>query len=198
VDSETGRTDTASAKADSLNDAAVVARVAASERDALAQLYSRYGAVLLRYLLQLTPDRTLAEEILQDTLLAVWKQARTYEGRSSVRTWVFGIARRQAHNHLRQRAVVTDSVDVLEQMPSPDPDPQDALLTTIAREELAEALGGLVPTHREVLLLVLIDELSYEEAAEVLGVPVGTVKSRLHHARLAMRERLAQRREQDR
>ena len=72
----------------------VISRIAIGDRDALAELYACYQHTLFSYLLQLTPDHGLAEEILQDTLVAVWKCAQSYEGRSSVRTWLIGIARR--------------------------------------------------------------------------------------------------------
>jgi RNA polymerase sigma factor (sigma-70 family) len=190
--------DAAGTERDARDDAATLARVATGDRDALAELYHRHGVALLRYLLQLTPDHSLAEEILQDTLLAVWKHANAYAGRSSVRTWMFGVARRQAHNSLRRRGVSWEPVDALSDLPAPDPDPQDAVLAGMEREELAQALRDLAPTHREVLVLVLVDDLSYQEAAEVLGVPVGTVKSRLNHARGAVRALLARGRERDR
>lgn len=79
---------------------AVLDRIATGDRDALAHFYSTYQRPLFRYLCTLTPDQGLAEEILQDTLVAVWRSAGAFEGRSAVRTWVFGIARRQAHNAL--------------------------------------------------------------------------------------------------
>ena len=78
-------------------------RIAGGDREALTELYMSYRRPLFHYLLQLTPDYGLAEELLQDTLVAVWKSAHSFEGRSSVLTWLFGIARRQAHNTLRQR-----------------------------------------------------------------------------------------------
>ena len=86
-------------------DAALIARVAAGESAALAAVYERHGAALFGYLVRLAGDRGVAEEITQDTLLAAWRSAARFEGRSSVRTWLFGIGRRQAHNRLRGRRV---------------------------------------------------------------------------------------------
>src|SRR5260370_15743599 len=85
------------------DDAQLIRRIARGERQALSELYVRYQRPLFNYLLQLTPDYGLAEELLQDTLIAVWKSARSFEGRSSVLTWLIGIARRQAHHNPRQR-----------------------------------------------------------------------------------------------
>jgi RNA polymerase sigma-70 factor (ECF subfamily) len=165
----------------------ILRRVAAGDRQALSELYARHRQTLFRYLLQLTPDHHLAEEILQDTLVAVWQSARSFEGRSSAQTWLLGIARRQAHNTLRRRGVPLADPAELADLPASDPAPEDALLAGAARAELVAALRRLPPIHREVLVLVFVQELSYQEAAQVLGVPVGTVRSRLSHARRALR-----------
>jgi RNA polymerase sigma factor (sigma-70 family) len=165
----------------------VVERIAAGDRDALTALYTTYQAPLFRYLLQLTNDRGLAEEVLQDTLVAVWKSARTFEGRSSVQTWLIGIARRQAHNTLRRRALPRADVAELEILPSSNPEPEDAVLAKAEQEELATAIRWLSPVHREVLTLTFMHDLSYGEIARVVGVPEGTVKSRLSNAKRALR-----------
>src|SRR5579884_129171 len=168
-------------------DVAALRRIAGGDRQALTELYLRYRLPLFRYLLQLTPDHGLAEELLQDTLVAIWKSARTFEGRSSARTWIFGIARRQAHNTLRQRGLPLADPAELEALTAGDPEPEDAALASAERAELAGALRALAPIHREVLVLTFMQELSYQETAQVLGIPVGTVKSRLNHAKRALR-----------
>src|SRR5690606_10837606 len=94
-------------------DAALLARIAAEDRRAVAELYARHQRPLFRYLSQLTADHGLAEEILQDTIVAVWQSASTFEGRSAVRTWLFSIARRQAHNVLRRRGLPLAGEDAL-------------------------------------------------------------------------------------
>jgi RNA polymerase sigma-70 factor, ECF subfamily len=180
------------------DDLDTIRRIASGDRHALAELHARHRQTVFRYVLQLTPDRGLAEEILQDTLVAVWKGARTFEGRSSVRTWLLGIARRQAHNALRQRGLTLAAESELADLPARDPEPEAAAIASAEREELVEAFGRLGPVHREVLVLILVDDLSYQEAAAVLGVPIGTVKSRLSNARSAMRALLQAREGADR
>src|SRR5215472_10348028 len=96
------------------DDKQLVKRIGAGDRQALSELYTRYQRLLFNYLLQLTPDFGLAEELLQDTLVAVWKSACSFEGRSSVRTWLIGIARRQAHNTLRQHKIFLGNETELE------------------------------------------------------------------------------------
>ena len=169
----------------------LVARIAAGERDALAELYERFQRPLFRYLCQLTPDHGLAEEILQDTLVAVWKGAAGFAGRSRVQTWLIGIARRQAHNTLRRRALPLAGPDADIDVPDPGPDPEMHVLAQADRDELAAAVQRLAPAHREVLNLNFMQGLSYQEIAEIVGVPEGTVKSRLSNAKQALRTLLS-------
>jgi RNA polymerase sigma factor (sigma-70 family) len=176
-------------------DTQLVKRIVAGDRHALSELYGRYQRSLFNYLLQLTPDYGLAEELLRDTLVAAWKSARTFEGRSSVQTWLIGIARRQAHNTLRQRKLPLADESELEGLTATDPEPEDRMLASVVRDELVVAFKQLAPVHREVLVLILVEELSYQEAAEILAIPIGTVKSRLSNARSILRTLLTTREE---
>ncbi len=169
------------------DDCRLVRLVASGDRDALAELYARFGGTLFRYLLQLTNERGLAEEVLQDTLVGAWKSAGTFEGRSSVQTWLIGIARRQAHNSLRRRALPRADVEELDVLESSGPNPEDAAIAAAEREEVAAAIRWLTPAHREVLTLAFVDGLSYEEIATIAGVPEGTIKSRLSNAKRNLR-----------
>src|SRR5688572_7252285 len=85
----------------------LVQRVARGDRAGLEELYYRHGRALLQYLVQICSDRQVAEEVLLDALVAMWQGADHFAGRSSVRTWLFSIARRQAHNTLRRAQVPT-------------------------------------------------------------------------------------------
>lgn len=164
-------------------DLELMRRIASGEHRALEELYARHQLALFGYLLGLSPDRETAEEILQDTLLAVWRSAGSYEGRSPVRTWLIGVARRQAHDALRRRALpVEDGVD-LESVPSREPGPEELTLARVTARELEAGIRRLSPEHRQAIVLVLVEGLSYEQAARELGIPVGTVRSRLNAAR---------------
>lgn len=173
--------------APALDERHITQRIAAGDREALGELYACYQRTLFNYLLQLTPDYGLAEEILQDTLVAIWRSAHRFEGRSSLQTWLIGIARRQAHNTLRQRKLPFADEREMEGLAASESEPEAFALASIARDELAEAFRQLAPLHREALALVFVYELSYQETAAVLDVPVGTVKSRICHARRALR-----------
>lgn len=175
------------------DDGKMVQRVARGDRQALAELYARYQRPLFQYLLQLTPDYGLAEEMLQDTLVAVWKSAHSFEGRSSVLTWLIGIARRQAHNTLRRHKLPFVDGSELLALPASDPEPEEFTLASIERDELVAAFHQLAPMHREILALTFVQELSYQETAQVLGVPLGTVKSRLSNAKKSLRTLLESR-----
>ena len=168
-------------------DAALVARMARGDRAALAELYARHQRPLLRYLGQLTPDAGLAEELLQDTFAAAWQSARAFEGRAAARTWLFGIARRRAHDAFRRRRLPTAGEDALAGVEDAEPGPEAHALRRADAEALAAAIARLPVIHREVVILNFVDGLRYDEIAEVVGVPVGTVKSRLSHAKRALR-----------
>lgn len=162
----------------SADDAEMVQRVARGDRQALAELYGRYQRPLFQYLLQLTPDYGLAEEMLQDTLVAVWKSAPSFEGRSSVLTWLIGIAHRQAHNTLRRHKLPFVDESELLALPANDPEPEEWTLASIERDELAAAFRQLASVHREILALIFVQELSYQEAAQARCWPAsGSPKS---------------------
>jgi RNA polymerase sigma factor (sigma-70 family) len=172
------------------DDADVLREVVDGDRAALERLYQRYERPLFRYLLSLTRERGLVEEILQDTFVAVWRSAGTYQARSAVRIWLFGIARRQAHNVLRRRRRDSIDLDGVEAAIDAGATPEGQALARERRADLAAAVASLPAVQRETLGLIFVEGLSYREAAEVLGVPEGTVKSRLNHARQALRARM--------
>lgn len=167
-------------------DVALVARMAGGDASALVTLYEHHGAALLGYVLRLAGERGVAEEIVQDTLWGAWRAASRFEGRSRVRTWLFGIARRQARDRLRGRRWDLVELGEAVQVPEPGPGPEDVVLARADQQWVAAAVARVRPGHAEVLGLVFVDGLSYAEVAEVLGVPVGTVRSRLHHAKRAV------------
>ena len=171
------------------DDGALLGQVARGDSAALTRLYHAHGGRLFGYLLRLAGDRMTAEEILQDTMLAVWRSAGTYAGGSTVTTWLFGVARRQAYNRLRGTAppLPSEPVDRADSAPGPDA----LAIAAAGGTPVAGAIARLPDHHRDVIGLVFVAGLPLAEAAGVLGVPVGTVKSRLHHARAALARALA-------
>ncbi len=176
----------ASTSTASRDDVGLLHRIGLGDEDAMAAFYREHGRVVLGHVLLVAGERVLAEEIVQDTMLAVWRGAGSFRGESSVRSWVIATARRQTRDRLRgHRLRVVDDAFLADQ-PSSGPGPE---VTALDRAELAEvtaAIRELAPAHREVVGLVFGCGLSLPEVAGVLEVPVGTVKSRLFAARAAL------------
>ena len=168
----------------------LLARIATGDRSALAALHGLEHRPLLAYLHAMTGDAGLAEEVAQDTFLAAWRGASAFAGRATVRSWLFAIACRRAADSLRTAGHPTLRLlplDDARDAPSGAPDPADLAIAAATRAEIAAAIDRLGPLHREILLLTFGHGLSYPELAETLGIPLGTVKSRLNHAKRALR-----------
>ncbi|MDG4786653.1 sigma-70 family RNA polymerase sigma factor [Micromonospora sp. WMMD1102] len=161
-------------------------RVAAGDQRAFEELYARHGQPLLAYAEGLLGDRGRAEEALQDTFLATWRGAGSFEGRSAVRTWLFSICRRQALRRMTGQRPAPLPVEAAAEVPAGEPGPEAVALARADARAVAAALAELAPAHREVLELAFGAGLAHAEIAEVLGIPVGTVKSRLFHARAGL------------
>jgi len=168
------------------DEAALLRCIAQGDQAAMADFYQLHSRAVLTHISLIVGERALAEEIFQDTMLAIWRNAGSFRGESSVRTWVIAIARRKARDRLRRHQLRLVSDTELAEQPSAGPGPEAVVLERAAVSEVAVAIGELARSHREVLGLVFGAELSLAEAAEVLGVPVGTVKSRLTAARTAL------------
>ncbi len=175
------------------DEAALVARLAAGDRDeAVAALYDLYGRRLYTLGLHLLKDRGLAEDLVQETFVRLWRSAHRFDpGRSSVRTFVYTLARRAAVD-LWRRSSRSPAVTAA------GPETEDAVggaafdeLTV--RLDVGEALAALTPTHREVLELQYHRDLSQSQVAERLGIPLGTVKSRTLYALRALFTELKER-----
>ncbi|MFI5915568.1 RNA polymerase sigma factor [Dactylosporangium sp. NPDC051541] len=160
--------------------------VAAGDAGALGRLYTQYRRPLFGYLQRLAGDRMVAEEILQDTMLAVWRSAAAFEGRAKVSTWLFGVARRQAHNRLRGRGAPTPAGAELPERADLSAGPEELAIAAAGGTPVAAAIDRLPEHHRDVIALVFVAGLPLADVAEVLAIPVGTVKSRLYHARAAV------------
>jgi RNA polymerase sigma-70 factor (ECF subfamily) len=174
----------------SCDDAGLLSRISQGDADAMASFFREHSRIVFSQVLLVVGDRVLAEEIVQDTMLAVWRGAGSYRGESSVRSWVIAIARRQTRDRLRRRRLLVVDDSFLADHPGSGPGPEVMALDRAELAEVRGAIGGLVPAHREVLGLALGAGLSLPEVADVLEIPVGTVKSRLAAARTALNQTL--------
>jgi len=161
------------------------------EEQAFAVLYQRYEKRVFQYLMTLLNDATLAEDTLVEVMLGVWKGFKTFQGRSKVSTWIFGIAHHKAVDTLRrvtsqQRGEIPIE-NILE-----SPDPKDGPMEETEKIRLAtltnQTLKNLSPDHREVLHLAFYEGLSYPEIARLLTIPVNTVKTRVFYAKQQLRQ----------
>ncbi len=170
------------------DDTELLRRIGQGDADAMACFYREHGRIVLAQVLLVVGDRVIAEEILQDTMLAVWRGAGSFRGDSSVRSWVIAVARRRTRDRLRARRLRLVDDTLLAEQPGSGPGPD---VMALDRAELAEVRGAireLAPAHREVLGLAFGSGLSLPEVAQVLDVPLGTVKSRLAAARTALNQ----------
>ena len=164
--------------------------VAGGDERAFAELYQIFSTKIFNYLLNLVYDDAVAEDLLQDVFVAVWNGAKGFRGSSQVKTWIFHIAHNQAVSWFRRNRKNLNIEDAREL--ASDLDLESQVMDHWRRDQIAKALRRLTPEHREVVELAFIYELSYQEIAEVIGCPVGTVKSRMSYARRYLTHELRQ------
>jgi RNA polymerase sigma-70 factor (ECF subfamily) len=157
---------------------------AAGDRTAFDELFDRYRDLVWRFFCRRVPDAARAEELAQETFLAVIQGAKRYEPRAAFRSYLFGIAFNVLQASRRKARRAHDQPDETFDPPGPSSDPADVIW-------VRQALAALEPGEREVLMLREYEALSYDEIAALLDVPVGTVRSRLFRAREALRASLA-------
>lgn len=167
------------------SDVVLIGRVAAGDMRAFETLYRTYHPRLDRFVGLMTSHRTLVEEVLNDTMLVVWKRSDTYNGQSKVSTWIFAIAYRTALKALRQRDEPVDALT--DELASDDAGPEQRLSADQTRAALLRALDGLSAEQRSVLVLTYFHDLAYAEIARIVDCPVDTVKTRMFHGRRRLR-----------
>ena len=164
-------------------DKAWIAAIAQGDRRAMNQLYTRHSVRVYRFILRLTRSETVAEELVSEVFLDVWRQAARFEQRSQVSTWILAIARNKAISAMRRRQDEELDEDALAMVEDPCDDPEEALEKTERSALLRKCLQQLSAAHREIIDLVYYHEKTVEEAAEITGIPAATVKTRMYYAR---------------
>ena len=174
-----------------LSDAELLGLVALRDELALRELVERHSAWLLLRLRRRTHDEDLAAEALHDAFVAVWKNPRSFRGEGDPGAWLWGIAIRQLVSRLRKRAQPTPvTSSVLSALSPTIRSAEDELLVAVEHGAVGDAMRSLSPELRQVLQATVIDGLSTKEAAQLLGIPQGTVKSRTRIAKSKLREQL--------
>ena len=166
-------------------DRSLLAAVASGDRDALAEIYRHYQPRLFKFVYRFTQSYSLAEEVVNDIMLAVWKCAGSYRGEAKPSTWIFGIAYRQSLKRLSRKQIAIagniEPEDLADDRPS-----------EIEQEDwIRNGLAELSASQRLTVELVFFLGLSYEEVAAVARCPVNTVKTRMFHAKRKLREHFA-------
>jgi len=171
----------------------LVRRSAGGDARAFERLAARHQAALYRYALRICGSERDAEDALQDGLLAAWRGATTFRGESAARTWLFQVVIHACRRRHRRRAGEPDrhqGVDEAAAIPADGPRQDDRAAARQVGAALDRALAAMADEAREVLLLRDVEGLSGEETAAALGLGLGAMKSRLHRARLELKERV--------
>lgn len=164
---------------------------------AFGQLVSRYESKVYSLALKMLRNPEDAEDVLQDTFLRAYRGIKSFKGNSTFSTWVYRITANSALMRLRKRQLPTVSIDDADEREAPiniadwAPGPVEQMLNQETQAAMTEAIEALPPEFRQVFVLRDIEELSNAEVAEILDLSVAAVKSRLHRARLKVRNRLA-------
>lgn len=164
---------------------------------AFGELVSRYESKVYSLALKMLRNPEDAEDVLQDTFLRAYRGIKSFKGNSTFSTWVYRITANSALMRLRKRQLPTVSIDDADEREAPiniadwAPGPVEQMLNQETQAAMTEAIDALPPEFRQVFVLRDIEELSNAEVAEILDLSVAAVKSRLHRARLKVRNRLA-------
>ena len=164
---------------------------------AFGELVSRYESKVYSLALKMLRNPEDAEDVLQDTFLRAYRGIKSFKGNSTFSTWIYRITANSALMRLRKRQLPTVSIDDADEREAPiniadwAPGPVEQMLNQETQAAMTEAIDALPPEFRQVFVLRDIEELSNAEVAEILDLSVAAVKSRLHRARLKVRNRLA-------
>ena len=171
------------------DDETLLRAVAEGDRAALRALYERHAPWLTLRLARRCPDPDLVDDALQDTFVAVWRSAGRYDGHGAVGAWIWGIGVRRLIDAIRRRPPSEFALH------EPDhdlaPSAEEQVLLDVAHGDVGGALNRLSPELRAVVQATVLDGLTTREAGQLLGIPAGTVKTRMMRARIQLREELA-------
>jgi RNA polymerase sigma-70 factor, ECF subfamily len=169
-------------------EAALIEAAKAGERAAIDELLERYEERIYRFGLRMCGDEDSAREVLQETMLAAFRNLPGFRGQAALSTWLYQIARSFC---IEQRRGPAAPVPLDEQLADDAPPPDEAVHARRIGEALAAAIAKLAAEQRDALVLRDVEGLSAQEAADVIGIEVGALESRLHRARMALRHELA-------
>ena len=172
------------------SDHALIARIAAGDRLAMQVLFVRHHVRLYRFVMRLVRDRELAEDLISEVFLDVWRQADKFQARSAVSTWILSIARFKALSSFKRRGEEELDEATAAAIEDAGDDPELAIRRKDQGEILRKCLSRLSPEHREIVDLAYYQGTAVRDAAAIVGIPENTVKTRMFHARKRLSELL--------
>jgi RNA polymerase sigma-70 factor, ECF subfamily len=165
------------------SDRVLLQSIASGDQQAMRILFSRHNVAVYRFALSITKDQSLAEEVASDVFFDVWRRAGSFKGRSLVSTWLLAITRYKAIATWRRHANDRANEELVDNLVDMADDPEAAIQSTQPGSALAGCIQQLSAIHREIIDLVYYHQKSIVEVAEILGIPVNTVKTRMFYAR---------------
>ena len=180
-----------------VTDEELVRRSKEDDERAFGELVSRYESKVYSLALRMVRNPEDAEDVLQDTFLRAYRGIKSFQGASTFSTWIYRITANSALMRLRKKQLPTVSIEDQDERETPiniadwTPGPVEQLMTQELQQEMDAAIGSLPPEFQQVFILRDVEEKSNAEVAEILDLSVAAVKSRLHRARLKVRNRLA-------
>jgi RNA polymerase sigma-70 factor (ECF subfamily) len=172
------------------SDEALISQIATGDRLAMQALYARHHLRVYRFVVRLVGNTTVAEDLISEVFLDVWRQAGTFEARSAASTWLLAIARFKALSAMRRKPEEELDEKVAGAIEDPADDPETTVQKKNKSEILRKCLAALSKDHREIIDLVYYHEKSVEEVAGIVGIPEATVKTRMFYARKKLSELL--------
>ncbi|HKD26160.1 MAG TPA: sigma-70 family RNA polymerase sigma factor [Xanthobacteraceae bacterium] len=164
-------------------DEGLVQSIAAGDQFAMQLLFTRHRDKVNRFIQRFTRDESLTEDALSEVFLDVWRKAGSFKGECQVATWLLAIARNKTLALLRQRKFLALDETEAGLIEDPTDNPESALVKKSYSTLLQKCLNALSPNHRKIIDLVYYQSKSIQEAAEIVGIPLNTVKTRMFYAR---------------
>ncbi len=173
----------------------LVTRVCQGDAEAFRLIFERYSRPVISFIFDMVNDRSLAEELTQETFVRAYRAIRTMRRDTKLSTWLFGIARNVARESLRARVRANSHLDIADKsvmdLSDRKPAPVDGLLSKELNEVIRRSLAALDEDKRTVFILKVLHQCSYEEIAAITGFSIAKLKTDLHRARAEMRRRIS-------
>jgi RNA polymerase sigma-70 factor (ECF subfamily) len=166
-----------------ISDETLIRQIAAGHKLAMRALFARHQVKVYRFALRIVRDAALAEDVVSETFIDAWQHADRFEGRSSVSTWLLGIARHKALTAAKRRPTESLDCDAAQNVVDPAASPEAELGERDRGTVIRRCLRALSAEHAEIIDLVYYQGKSIKEIVEILGIPDNTVKSRMFYAR---------------